>query len=224
MSSKHFSSVAEVRFWVWFLSLAVLKMALGLKRLKSSRRKMVAIPRGVAVDVWSLASGQRIRRLEGLSGKGIVTLAFSPEDKTLVAGEQKGMLHFWDLATGTAVYRHLTDQGRIRLLSFSGDGKVLVSGDGRGLKSWDPSSWKLMNQLGLPDSTHPKAISPSGSLLAAGGEPTELIRGPSQIWNLRTMKLMHTLKADADVPAAAFSPMVATSEYDVPQQTNAISL
>jgi WD40 repeat protein len=61
-------------------------------------------------------------------GKGIYSVTFSPDGKTLVSGGAKGELKLWDTATGKEV-RSFTGhaQSIIWTTVFSPDGKTLAS-------------------------------------------------------------------------------------------------
>jgi WD40 repeat protein len=60
----------------------------------------------------------------------VLTLAFSPDGKTLASGGSDCTIRLWNIDTGETIaqFKHL---GSVKSLAFSPDGRSLVSG------SWD---------------------------------------------------------------------------------------
>jgi WD40 repeat protein len=98
------------------------------------------------------------------------SLAFSPDGQTLVAGDLKGALTFWNVADWTVratVHRHTAG---VRTLAFSPDGKTLCSGgEDKTVRLWNP---ELCQELfAFPEQSreiNSVAFSPDGIHLAAG--------------------------------------------------------
>ncbi len=77
-------------------------------------------------------TGRWVRKLER-SKADVSSLAFSPDGKTLAAGDNVGQVTFWDVASGR---RRLTVQTlgyRVGRLAFSHGGKILAVGDDQGM-------------------------------------------------------------------------------------------
>lgn len=145
------------------------------------------------IILWDIASGQPLP--ESLDGENdrVFGVAFSPDGKTLASATVDGTLILWDLASKKPRIGPWTagipDQYQgFNNLAFSPDGKVLanVSGhENRMITLWDTSNG---GQIGEPLKKENYrynqciAISPDGSLLAAGGE------GETIMWDLVTGK------------------------------------
>jgi len=87
------------------------------------------------VRLWSCDKGEKVR--EFAVGSDVQAVAFHPDGKSLVAGDLKGALHVFEVATGKEE-RTLTTEGLylldriqdvagLRVLSFDADGKRLVA-------------------------------------------------------------------------------------------------
>jgi WD40 repeat protein len=96
------------------------------------------------IRVWDRESGQVIRSLRGESGAGengkIFALALSPDEKHLVAGGefQHSFIRLYDFDTGAIISLLAGHEGAVQALSFSKDGRFLLSGGGDGTAIlWD---------------------------------------------------------------------------------------
>ncbi len=119
------------------------------------------------------------------------SVAFSPDGKTLAAGDYDGAVTLWDVSgpaapvqLGQPITVGYTDS--VNSVAFSPDGKTLAAGDYDGAVTlWDVSGPAAPVQLGDPitvgdsHSVDSVAFSPDGKTLAAGGDD-----GISQTWNL----------------------------------------
>ena len=96
-----------------------------------------------AVRVWSLRDGS-VKKLSD-DGPNIFSLTFSPDGRHIACLDLKGCLRIWNARTG-----HLLDEWRAHVrdsycLTFSPDGKGLVSGgEDKKPKYWDVSSLAVM--------------------------------------------------------------------------------
>jgi WD40 repeat protein len=86
---------------------------------------------GLGIDLYDTRTGRVIRRLRGHT-KDLVSLAFSPEGRTLASGSLDGTLRLWDVATGETmrVIDTRRQAKKINWIHFTPDGQTLATGDG----------------------------------------------------------------------------------------------
>jgi serine/threonine-protein kinase len=142
-----------------------------------------------------LATGKRVATLTDPGANSpvfslVVSVAFSPDGKTLATGDSSGSTYLWDLATGTVIAT-LTDPGRnssVESVAFSPDGKTLAAGDSEGVTYlWDLATGTVIATVADPGrhvTVLSVAFSPGGTMLATGDS-----NGGAYLWKLsRSMR------------------------------------
>jgi WD40 repeat protein len=151
------------------------------------------------------ATGAVRQILAGHAG-GATSLAFSADGALLACGEGHGATRLWEARTGRllrickaagsqapAAARE-PNHRLFTSLALSPDGGTLITNAGGGgsffdepVKFWDTHTGELRKEFAdKQHGAHPVALSPDGSMLAAGGKTIKL-------WDMRTRKLLREL-------------------------------
>lgn len=127
-----------------------------------------------AICLWEAATGQPIRQLRPEFVDRVSALAFSPDGKSLATVNNDQGISLWDVSTGKEIGPPGHREG-VGSLTWTPDGKVVVSGGGRTVRFWEASSGKELRRLGPEGGLiHAVALSPDGRMLATGGKSVSL--------------------------------------------------
>src|SRR5262249_13071828 len=129
------------------------------------------------VRLWDVAA-RREEKVLPEHATGVSCLAFSPDGRTLAVGTlhvkkvvtwEGGEVALWDLAAGQPARRLRGHDDDVRTLTFSPDGRRLVSGGfDRRIKLWEPTSGEeILTLMGQNDCINGVAFSPDGLRLAS---------------------------------------------------------
>jgi WD40 repeat protein/transcriptional regulator with XRE-family HTH domain len=144
----------------------------------------------------------------------ISAVAISPNGQYWAAAGRRGEVRLWEEGgqTLSRVWQAHTD--RIRALTFSPDGRQLVTGSwDNTVKLWDVENGALLWSDSQASSIPSVAFALDGSLLAMSGENV----GKIHLWDLRSDTLLETLSHPHPVSAVAWSPkarLLASGDFD----------
>ncbi len=121
-------------------------------------------------------------------------LAFSPDERLLVTGDQEGVIKLWDVATGRLIRDLDRHKDAINLLGFTPDGRLLISASSdTTLGVWDVVTGALLHRLDAH--TEPVGgfvIAPDGQRIISSGQDDTLRQ-----WDLSTGRQRRELRAGA---------------------------
>jgi eukaryotic-like serine/threonine-protein kinase len=166
------------------------------------------------VKLWDVAKGAELATLEGNPNE-ILTLAFSPDGRTLAAGESKDLIRLWDVNGRRERATLAGHRGPVFSLAFSPDGKTLASGSwDKTVRLWDVAGKKERATFhGHREPVFSLAFSPDGKTLATGGFDQTV-----RMWDTTTGRERFRINGHtAAVVSLAFAPdgqSLATAGWD----------
>ena len=157
--------------------------------------------------LWNAANGTQVASVTNPASKGALSVAFSPDGKTLAVGDRNGRIYLWNAASGRLVAT-LTDpvSKGVNSVAFSPDGAALAAADANGFSYlWNVASGQVKGVLADPVSkgVDSVAFSPDGKTLAVGD-----LNGRGYLWEVATGHRGATLDDPTATGAlsVAFSP------------------
>ncbi len=126
------------------------------------------------VKVWDAESGELKLTLNG-HNKGVLSLAFSRDGRTLASGSYDNTARLWDTESGDSKRTFVGENlNAIFSVAFSPDGRTLASGSYHEIKLWDAQTGTLKRTLAAEGMgiTYRVAFSPDGNTLAGASDGT----------------------------------------------------
>jgi WD40 repeat protein len=156
-----------------------------------------------AIILWDVSEGKELHRF-GRGSKHIpMSLAFTPDGRTLVTGGYGKEACLWDVATGKEVRSVDAGNDAVFSVSVSGDGSLLaLAGFDLVHRVFAVADGRPAALIEKPGGRGPSTLSPDGRVLAV------LADGNLSLWETSSGKSFFAPGAQAswDVPARAFSP------------------
>jgi WD40 repeat protein len=155
--------------------------------------------------VWDVEGGKTVLAIEtGFSD--VWAVIYSP-DMTMIATGGRGReasLKIWDAKTGTLVANLKGHTREVTCLTWTADGKTLISGSGdSSIRTWNTTTWQqIAVWKGHTSSVYGIAISLNGRILASASRDNT-----AQLWNFETGRPIGSPLQHADtVRCTSFAP------------------
>ncbi len=167
------------------------------------------------VRVWREA-GQTLHLAWQAHPDIVVSIAFSPDERTLASGSFEGRVKLWDVASGTPLWSgwHTNNTSSV---AFAPDGSLLASGGlDAAVRLWDAKLGTALEDLPHPGAVFSLAWRPDGRQLASGG-----FDGRIRLWQRQQTgptPCVQTLSGHSNwVQGLAFAPngsLLASASWD----------
>jgi WD40 repeat protein len=136
--------------------------------------------------VWDAETGNELMTLQGHES-GCTSVAYSSDGNLIVSGDNEGEIRVWDALSGNKVMT--LSQHWVSSVSFSPDGKYILSGGENDVKIWDlKTGAEVITLRGHTSPTMSVRFSPDGKFIASG-DMDNLIK----VWDIRSGKELVTL-------------------------------
>jgi WD40 repeat protein len=155
------------------------------------------------IKLWNVLSGREMRTLTGHE-YSVLSVAFSPDGKTVASGSEDNTVRLWDVANGRELYALVRDLGYVESIAFSPDDKTLAIG------SWDKSI-RLWDVVGGREPRTLSGHSGPVASVAFSADSKTVVSGSwdksVKLWDAGTGNELRTLVGHSSVVASvAFSP------------------
>ncbi len=153
------------------------------------------------VRVLEVASGRELAVLSGHQAE-VMSLAFSPDGRSLATAGQDALVRVWDAQNWKLVAELASHTLPVQALAFSSDDKLLASAGKDGARIWRRSDFQQVAQIAELRGFSCIAFSPDGRTLATGGDD-ELVK----LWDVSTGHSIAKLTGHTGaVHAISFAP------------------
>jgi RNA polymerase sigma factor (sigma-70 family) len=131
------------------------------------------------IRLWDLTRGEEVLSPH-TKERDVLSLAFSPDGRTLVSGGVDRVVRLWEVATGKEILALKGHPYLVAAVAFSPDGRIIASGDDLNLevfykegpkriRLWDAATGEEIQHFqGHNSSVLSHAFSPDGARLASG--------------------------------------------------------
>ncbi|NQE37420.1 AAA-like domain-containing protein [Microcoleus asticus] len=184
--------------------LEALKAGQAFKQLDSSSETTKHIRGRVIAALQQAVSAVKERNSLEEHSNVVISVAFSPDGKTLASASSDKTIKLWNLQSQKPIATLTGHSNSVRSIAFSPDGKILASASyDHTIKLWHLETQTQVTTLtGHSNQVYSVAFSPDGKALAcASGDNT------IKLWHLESQKPIATLTGHSNkVLSVAFSP------------------
>ncbi|MDE0087111.1 MAG: sigma-70 family RNA polymerase sigma factor, partial [Candidatus Poribacteria bacterium] len=163
----------------------------------------LAVASYVGIWIYDAHNGQELDLLTGHTAR-ILSVAFSPDGKTLASGSKDNTIRLWDARTGTYLRTMTGWTDSTTGVVFSPDGKALASGStDNTIRLWNPQTDTVQKTLvGHTDKILSVVFSQDGKTLASAGKDNTI-----RVWDTQSGEIRKTfvLEHSQEIYKMAFS-------------------
>ncbi|WP_181719594.1 NACHT and WD repeat domain-containing protein [Nocardia gipuzkoensis] len=99
------------------------------------------------IRLWNFGTRRQIADLPHGSRSAVLSVAFSPNGRTIGTGSDDGLVHWWDVATRHPLSEPLTGHpSTVHAVAFTSDGHLVTSGRDGSIRLWDSNRRRPLGQ------------------------------------------------------------------------------
>lgn len=153
-------------------------------------------------DNWNAGVGY-IKKLPLAHGKAVVSLAVTPDGRTLASASADRTIKLWSLPDGIVRKTISGHTGTVSSVAISPDGRYLVSGSvDKSVRLWSlPDGEPVKTLTPFSGTVNAVAISPDGKMFAAVSDDKTAV-----FWSLPDCAVLRTHQDSDGIDTIAFSP------------------
>ncbi|HET6469387.1 MAG TPA: TIR domain-containing protein [Geminicoccaceae bacterium] len=137
---------------------------------------------GEHLRLWGIGRREQLAYLQDYD---VLSLALDRAGGLMVSADQKGLVHFWDVAARQELGEPIrARQGYVWSVALTPDGRTVAAVGDDGIGLWDVATRTSVGTLGTGEvERRALAISPDGTILAAGGDGEAV-----ELWDLASRR------------------------------------
>ncbi len=147
------------------------------------------------VKLWDAEDGAEVMTFRGHE-RFVTSLTFSHDGKQILSGGCDGTLRVWNVLTGEqsmVIHGHEPGRDRVMSVSFSPDGRSIVSCSKGAIKTWDARTGRELMTLKPANGAFSAKFTPDGTRILSTGENVV------EEWDVTATSEMKTLRGHTDV-------------------------
>ena len=159
-------------------------------RFSHDGSRVVTASEDGTASIWDVTTGGRLTPALR-HRRGVLTAFFSADDSRVVTASKDKSARVWDAETGAPITEPLWHEETVQSATFSADGQRVVTASDDGIvEVWDVRPGKALPDMVASGSAVAQFNADGSAVLLSGSAAQLNGRGPTQIWSLKTGKVI----------------------------------